>query len=108
MKYTDINGNVVEVVTSIGLSIQGSVTECTVFIDTNAEYHVLTSVDFDKLFIVSEPKPEVFEYQILAIRKGTASVVKDTWATEAEVAELNSLVSSVVYSIIPATKRPRV
>ena len=108
MKYTDINGNVVEVVTSIGLSIQGSVTECTVFIDTNADYHVLTSVDFDKLFTVSEPKPEVFEYQILAIKKGTANVVKDTWATEAEVTELNSLVSSVVYSIIPATKRPRV
>lgn len=108
MKYTDINGNVVEVVTSIGLSVQGSVTECIVFIDTNAEYHVLTSVDFDKLFTVSEPKPEVFEYQILAIRKGTANVVKDTWATEDEVAESNSLVSGVVYSIIPETKRPRV
>ena len=108
MKYADVNGNVVEVVTSIGLSIQGSVTECAVFIDTNAEYHVLTSADFDKLFSVSEPKPEVFEYQILAIRKGTANVVKDTWATEAEVTELNSLVSSVVYSIIPETKRPRV
>ena len=108
MKYTDINGNVVEVVTSIGLSIQGSVTECTVFIDTNAEYHVLTSADFDKLFTVSEPKPEVFEYQILAIKKGIASIVKDTWATEAEVAELNSLVSGVLYSIIPETKQPRV
>ena len=108
MKYTDINGNVVEVVTSIGLSIQGSVTKCTVFIDTNAEYHVLTSADFDKLFAVSEPKPEVFEYQVLAVKKGTANVVKDTWATEAEVTELNSLVSSVVYSIISETKRPRV
>ena len=108
MKYTDINGNVVEVVTSIDLSIQGSVTKCIAFIDTNAEYHVLTSIDFDKCFIEVEPKPEVFEYQILAIRKGTASVIKDTWATEAEVAELNSLVSSVIYSIIPETKRPRV
>ena len=108
MKYTDINGNVVEVVTSIDLSIQGSVTECAVFIDTNAEYHVLTSADFDKYFTEVEPKPEVFEYQILAIRKGTASVVKDTWATEAEVAELNSLVSAIVYCIIPETKRPRV
>ena len=107
MKYTDINGNVVEVVTSIGLSIQGSVTECIVFIDTNAEYHVLTSADFDKCFTEVEPKPEVFEYQILAVKKGTANVVKDTWATEAEVTELNSLVSGVIYSIIPATKRPR-
>ena len=108
MKYTDINGNVVEVVTSIGLSVQGSVTECVVFIDTNAEYHVLTSADFDKCFTEVEPKPEVFEYQILAVKKGIASVVEGAWATEAEVAELNSLVSGVVYSIIPATKRPRV
>ena len=108
MKYTDINGNVVEVVTSISLSIQGSVTECTIFIDTDAEYHVLTSADFDKCFIEVEPKPEVFEYQILAVKKGTANVVKDTWATEAEVAVLNSLVSGVVYYIIPETKRPRV
>lgn len=107
MKYTDINGNVVEVVTSIGLSIQGSVTKCTVFIDTNAEYHVLTSADFDKCFIEVESKPEVFEYQILAVKKGTANVVKE-WATEAEVAELNSLVSAIVYYIIPETKRPRV
>ena len=108
MKYTDINGNVVEVVTSIGLSIQGSVTECTVFIDTNAEYHILTSVDFNKLFTVSKPKPEVFEYQVLAVTKGTAIVIKDTWATEDEVAESNSPVSGIVYSIIPETKRPRV
>ena len=108
MKYTDVNGNVVEVVTSIGLSVQGSVTECVVFIDTNAEYHVLTSTDFDKCFIEVEPKPEVFEYQILVIKKGTANVVKDTWATEDEVAELNSLISAIVYYIIPETKRPRV
>lgn len=108
MKYTDINGNVVEVVTSISLSIQGSVTECIAFIDTNAEYHVLTSVDFDKCFIEVEPKPEVFEYQVLAVTKGTAIVIKDTWATEDEVAESNSPVSGIVYSIIPETKRPRV
>ena len=108
MKYTDINGNVVEVVTSIDLSIQDSVTECIVFIDTNAEYHILTSADFDKCFTEVEPKSEVFEYQVLAVKKGTASVVKDIWATEAEVAELNSLVSGVIYSITPATKRPRV
>lgn len=108
MKYTDINGNVVEVVTSIGLSIQGSVTECAVFIDTNAEYHVLTSADFDKCFIEVEPKPEVFEYQVLAVKKGTANVVKDTWATEAEVDKTNVNNLGVTYYIIPATKRPRV
>ena len=108
MKYTDINGDVVEVVTSIGLTIQGSVAECIIFIDTNAEYHVLTSVDFHKAFIAFEPKPEVFEYQILAVKKGIASIIEGTWATEAEVTELNSLVSGITYSIIPETKRPRV
>lgn len=108
MKYTDINGNVVEVVTSISLSIQGSVTECIAFIDTNAEYHVLTSVDFDKCFIEVEPKPEVFEYQVVAIRNGTVSIVKNTWATEDEVDKTNANDLGVIYNIIPATKRPRV
>ena len=108
MKYTDIDGDVVEVVTSINLSIQGSVAECVIFIDANAEYHVLTSADFHKAFSKVEPKPEVFEYQVLAVTKGTAIVIKDTWATEDEVAESNSPVSGIVYSIIPETKRPRV
>ena len=102
-KYQHSSGTIVEVISTFSVSLDGNYVNCTAYIDSEAQYHVAATADFDSAFTPFKP---TYEYQVLVVKEGIASILPDQWATKFEVSAA-SQTTSVSYSIIPETKRIR-
>ena len=97
-KYKSVCGTVVEVIKDFYLSDDNEELSCVLYIDSSAVMHVATEADFNEYFSRVPSAPIVYEYQVLVITDGIATVSKGFY-TKDEV-EFGG-------TIIPETKRPR-
>lgn len=98
-KYKSVCGTVVEVIKDLYLSDDDNEELlCVLYIDSSAVMHVATEADFKEYFSRVPSAPIVYEYQVLIITNGIATVSKGFY-TEDEV--------EFGRTIIPETKRPR-